>query len=209
MVNVCGCIADRRQWWILAAALHCAACGKSPVDAIVFVQDVIIPDSGMPMADPCVDGAPSAKAGSFRLRAMASGQCLGLGSSTTIGGTPAWTTAMADDCAVAGEVWELIADLTGQTAGSFEVRSSSLAYNLDIRMAMTADGTPAVLYGPTSLANQRFFFRMRRPGVFELAPGHVSASASCLSSTPPVPAIARCSMSAADQEWQLVPSTCP
>jgi hypothetical protein len=209
MVNVCARFADRRQWWILAAVLDCAACGKTPVDAILAKQDAIAPDSGMPPAgDICVDGAASAMAGQFRLRAAATGQCLAVGSTTTVGGNPAWATAMADDCAIAGEIWDLIADGTGITAGSYEVKSSTTDYALDIRMAATADGTPAILYTSTTNANQRFFFRKRRAGVFELAPGHVSAWASCLSSAPPVPAIARCSSSATDQEWQLVPTDC-
>jgi hypothetical protein len=172
------------------------------VDAIVLQQD----GSSPPTGNSCVDGAPSAVAGLFRLRATASGQCLAVGGSTTVGGNPAWNTAMADDCVVAGEVWELIPDLAGLTAGSFEVRSTTILYNLDIRMAQTVDGTPAILYEPTSLANQRFYFRQRRASVFELAPGHVTTR--CLSSSPPFPAITRCTPIATDQEWQLVAPDC-
>src|SRR5689334_4986344 len=130
MVNVSGYIPGRRQWWILAALLHCSACGKTPVDAIVFEQD----GSGPATGDPCTDGASSAGQGVFRLRASASGQCLAVGGSTTVGGNPAWSTAMVDDCA-AGEAWELIPDLAGLSAGAFEVRSTTLLLNLDILMA--------------------------------------------------------------------------
>jgi hypothetical protein len=116
---------------------------------------------------------------------------------------------MADDCAVGGEVWQLISDLTGQNAGSFEVRSTTLPDSLDIRMGMMLDGTTAVLFARNSLPNQRFFFHSRRAAVFELEPAHVTGHTSCLSSSAPSPAIYRCSASATDQDWQLIPSDCP
>jgi hypothetical protein len=174
------------------------------VDAIVFEQDGAPPMTG----DACIDGAPSAVAGLFRLRAAVGGQCLAVGGSTTIGGSPAWLTTMADDCAVAGEIWQLVPDVTGSSAGAFEARSTTLAVSLDIKMALTAEGTAAVLFASTSFANQRFFFSSRRAGVFELEPAHVTGHASCLSNAPPFPAIYRCNASAADQDWQLIPSDC-
>lgn len=197
-------VSDRVKWRILALLLLCA-CGKTPVDAIVSEQD-----GSAPTGDPCVDGAPAATSGLFRLRAVSGGQCLAVGVSTTIGGSPAWLTAMADDCAVAGELWQLIPDVMGLSAGSFELRSTSLPTpaSLDIRMGMTADGTSAVVFAPTTFDNQRFFFRARRDGVFELEPGHVMGRTSCLSGAPPFPAIFRCSSSDASQEWQLIPSDC-
>lgn len=204
MANVRGHARSRRQWWILAALLHSAACGKTPIDAIVFEQDGAPPTTG----DACIDGASSAGAGLFRLRAALGGQCLAVGGSTTIGGSPAWLTTMADDCAVAGEIWQLVPDVAGSSAGSFEVRSTTLAVSLDIRMGLTAEGTTAVLFARTSLANQRFFFSSRRDGVFELEPAHVTGHTSCLANSPPSPAIYRCSASAAEQGWQLIPSDC-
>jgi hypothetical protein len=116
---------------------------------------------------------------------------------------------MADDCAVAGEIWQLVPDVTGSGIGSFEARSTTLAVSLDIKMGLVADGTAAVLFARTSLLNQRFFFQSRRAGVFELEPAHVTGHTSCLSNSPPFPAIYRCSASAGDQEWQLIPSDCP
>jgi hypothetical protein len=215
MDNARACILKPRRRWILAALLHCAACGKSPVDAIVFAQDGSAPDTGSGTGtgtgtgtgDPCTDGVATAAAGEFRLRALPTGQCLAVGGSTTVLGNPAFDTAMADDCLVAGEVWQLIPSASLQ--GAFEVRSLQQAYNLDIEMAQTADGTPAILFSPTSLANQRFYFAARRTGVFALVPAHIRSPFSCVSSAPPFPAIFKCDVTLADQEWQLIPASCP
>lgn len=204
MHSACGRYPDRRGCWILAALLVCAACGKTPVDAIVSELDGSAPMSG----DSCTDGVSSVTAGQYRLRAVSSGQCLAVGGSTTVLGTPAWLTAMAEDCLVAGEVWQLTPVLSGQNAGSFEVRSTQFGDNLDIEMAQTADGTRVLLYEPLTLANQRFFFEPRRARVFEVAPAHVALRASCLSSAPPFPSIARCSEASSEQEWQLLPADC-
>lgn len=204
MVNVRSRNPKPRRWWILAALLHCGGCGKSPVDAILFAQDGSVPDSGT--GDPCTDGVTAVMAGDYRLRAAATGQCLAVGGSTSVLGNPAFDTAMVDDCVAAGEVWQLIA--SASFLGAFEVRSQQLSYNLDIEMAQTADGTPAILFSPTMLANQRFYFAVRRGGVFAMAPAHIRSPFSCVSSAPPFPAIFKCDMASADQEWQLIPASC-
>lgn len=184
--------------WVFAVLLL-VACGKTPVDAIVPEA------SGTDGGDPCSEGVGLVTAGLFRLRSS-SNQCLSVGDPTTIVLSPAHETRMLDDCS-SGEIWELKPTTTMGVSG-YEIASTTVRENLDITMAQTEDGTPAITFAPNDLGNQNFAFRPRRPRVFEMAPANVIGQASCLSSAPPTPAIQRCNAAAIDQEWTLIAAEC-
>lgn len=147
--------------------------------------------------------APAPLAGTYRLRAAASGKCIAAGASTLVGNLPARLTVMVNDCSARGEVFQLIAD---SSFDSFQLRSTTYSYNLDIEMVGTADGTRVILFSPNGFANQRFAFQMRRDRAFALIPSN--ADTSCVTEVNPQPEIFACKNELQTQEWELVPASC-
>ncbi|HET9929978.1 MAG TPA: RICIN domain-containing protein [Polyangiaceae bacterium] len=147
--------------------------------------------------------APAALAGTYRLRAATSGKCVGVGMSTLVGSLPARLTVMVNDCSARGEIFQLIAD---SGFGSFQLRSATTGYNLDIEMLGSSDGTRVILFSMNGLANQRFTFQTRRERVFALIPGN--ADSSCVTEVTPQPEIFACKNDLQTQEWELVPVNC-
>ncbi len=147
--------------------------------------------------------APAPLAGLYRLRAAASGKCIAGGTSTLVGNLPARLTVMVNDCSARGEVFQLIAD---SSFDSFQLRSTTYSYNLDIEMVGTADGTRVILFSPNGFANQRFAFQMRRDRTFALIPSN--ADSSCVTEMNPQPEIFACKNELQTQEWELVPASC-
>lgn len=147
--------------------------------------------------------APAPLAGSYRIRSVSSGKCLGIGTNITVGNLPARLTAMVNDCSNQGEIFQLIPD---GGFGSFQLRATSIDDNVDIEMLGTDDGTRAIYFAPNGLKNQRFTFSQRRDAVFALVPAH--APLSCLADVLPQPEIYTCRSDQTNQDWELLPASC-
>jgi hypothetical protein len=188
----------RFGWGLCALGL--AACEITSVDAIV-------PQTDTPATRAeCESGVESAAAGLFRLRSVATKKCLAEGASTTVLGTPARLTALVDDCVKDGGVWRLSVTSTPGSRTYYDVEAPSGGDVLDVEMAVTADGTPVIIYRSLGGTNQLFEFRARDSRVFEISPDH--ARESCISSGTTSTAIWHCDATAIDQEWQLLPADC-
>ena len=161
--------------------------------------------------DPCVDEGENV----YLIREAVGERCLRSGPETSVAGELAHTVVAATCNGSAREAWELRA-----SAGAYEIRNLAVAANLDIRLAATGDGTPAVLYVPHQLYNQRFFVRSGAtlgteapPGESRLlAPRHVDTK--CLTYVPGASGgdqvqVWPCDELRADQRWNLTPLVCP
>ncbi len=179
-------------------------CNSTPVDAIVPLPDAAI------TPDECATGAAIA-AGQFKLRSVATGQCVAVGAPTTVSSTPARLTALVDDCTKDGSIWRVAAASFLPAGTAYEVATPERTYVFDVEMGLSLDDTPVVLYAPAlgGRNNQAFEFRARTARSFEMAPMHVLAQASCVGVAADSLAISRCDASASEQEWQLLPTDCP
>jgi len=161
---------------------------------------------GGPFVPECEPVAVAAR-GRYRLRARASSLCLWRGAETMVAedvsATVTYEPALADCPRIPSNVWDLF---PLGSSGAFWIQHALIGRNLDVEAARAVSGTRLVLWEPTPLDNQRFFFRPRGPGVFELAPAHVPTS--CVTGDPEGVRIESCTRSSANQEWQLLPD-CP
>ncbi len=154
----------------LLAYLMFSACSETPIDAIT-TADVSV--AGAAAVD-CAETLDAAVAGVVTIETSESGQCLAQGPSTMVANEPAFEVILAECNASLPQRWRLI----DAGLGSFELRNLASDDNLDIQFAATTDGTPAVLFEPHQLYNQRFLFGPRADGSVSLSPRH--ATLKCL-----------------------------
>lgn len=154
--------------------------------------DVVLP--------PCDSVVGSVSAARYRIRHRGAQSCLAAGLPTTVGGEPAFEVRLNACKNEAGEHWEL----SSTDTGVFEVRHLITDYNLDVRFAATADGTPMVLFEPHRLYNQRFRFAPVSGGVFRIVPHH--AEEKCLTLQGARVELWPCTATDA-QQWELL--LCP
>jgi hypothetical protein len=176
-----------------------AGCGNTPLDTVIAEDSGASSDGSAPDAGSCF--APAS--GRFVLRSALSDSCLGSGEPTTVFGNPAFDTRFDADCSAPAQEWDLSA--TGST-GVFAFKNVGSAYNLDVRMAATQNGTPVIVYASTGLANQQFEARPRGSSTYELRPQH--APTSCVGASMPGAQISICSASDTSQAWQFERSDC-
>jgi hypothetical protein len=117
----------------------------------------------------CTNGLSEVEAGFVRIRNVATNLCLAQGDATEVGGEPAYEAVLAECSGVASQLWQLRVAVPQ----SYEVRNVAVAMNLDMQYAGTADGTPAVLFRPLLLDNQRFYFLSLPGSGFWMSPGNV------------------------------------
>jgi hypothetical protein len=144
-------------------ALCLAACGTSPIDAVVEDERLT---SGSAGSAGGIVACDEPLAGRFVLTGETG--CLRRGEATTVFGNPAFTTELSADCTTARAQW----DLTPAVAGSFTLRNVDTQLSLDVRTAADTPGTPLIVYEPATRDNQRFWLRERAAKSFELAPLH-------------------------------------
>jgi len=145
-------------------ALALVGCGTTPIDAVI--ADTPAPDSGHENI-PTGSGAcsePTAGRFTFSLQ----NACLRRGELTSVFGNPAFLTELSADCTTARAQW----DLTPALEGTFTLRNVEDQLSLDVRAFSDVPGTPIIVYDPNTLDNQRFWFRPRARGAYELAPRH-------------------------------------
>jgi hypothetical protein len=154
---------------LLAWPVFCA-CSETPIDAITTAD---VSAAGAAALD-CAQTLDTALPGVVTIATRESGQCLAQGASTTVANEPAFEVILAECAASLPQRWRLI----DAGLGSFELRNLASDDNLDIQFAATTDGTPAVLFEPHQLYNQRFLFGPRADGSVSLSPRH--ATLMCL-----------------------------
>ena len=142
-------------------ALLAMGCGTTPIDAVVADE------AGLGTGDP-VTGSVCAVAAAGRFSLSAESGCLRRGEPTSVFGNPAVEIELSADCTTPAAQW----DLTPAVAGTFTLRNVENQLSLDVRAAADVPGTPIILYDPNTLDNQRFWFRPRGGGTYELAPRH-------------------------------------
>jgi hypothetical protein len=117
----------------------------------------------------CTSGLTEIEPGFVRIRNVATQLCLAQGDAIEVGGEPAYEAVLSECSGVASQLWQLRVAVPQ----SYEVRNVAVAMNLDMQYAGTADGTPAVLFRPLLLDNQRFYFLGLPGGGFWMSPGNV------------------------------------
>lgn len=145
-------------------AVATLGCGTTPIEAVVEDDTSSIAEAGASNAGG--EACDEPLAGRFTLSAEAG--CLRRGAATTVFGNPAFLTELSADCESALAQW----DLTPAVAGTFTLRNVETQLSLDVRAAAEIPGTPIIVYDPNTLDNQRFWFRARSAGGYELSPRH-------------------------------------
>ncbi len=125
----------------------------------------------------CEHGLSEVVDGYVRIRNVATGLCLGQGAAIEVGGEPAYEVLLVE-CSGPSRLWMLTATGSEPPGGgpgspSYQVQNVPIEMNLDMQYAGTADGTPAVLFRPHQLDNQRFYFLPLPGGGFWMSPGNV------------------------------------
>ncbi len=193
---------------LLLASLSAAACGTTPLSAVI-AEGSHSPDAGDAGDADTSDSGGDAEScsalaeGRYALRSRSNGLCLGQGAATTVLGTRGFLTAFAADCRLPAQSWDLVAT---DVAGVFSIRSVLSSYVLDVRTGDTADGTPVITYPSSSRDNQRFDVRARDAYGYELRPRH--APDSCVTASASSAEIDACQPSLLVQEWLLQRSDC-
>jgi hypothetical protein len=116
-----------------------------------------------------LNGLDEVAPGFVRIRNVATDLCLGQGDEIEVGGEPAYEVVLAECSGAASQLWQLRVAVPQ----SYEVRNVAVEMKLDMQYAGTADGTPAVLFRPLPLDNQRFYFLALPGGGFWMSPGNV------------------------------------
>jgi hypothetical protein len=199
---------SRLSSWLLAGV--CAGCTQSPIDLIHAVEGDDAGAEAGPApwmgngSERCAAtlGEPSPIVPTVvQIRQQSSGRCLAQGAATTIGDNPAFEITLADCAAQAAQRFALM----DAGPGIFEMRNVATNLNVDIQFAETADGTPAVLYAPHQLYNQRFRFISLSVGN-AIAPRHVMGK--CLSERGTRVEIWPCTPGDATQRWEILVPLC-
>ncbi len=197
--------------WALLAVSCCLGCSETPIDVVRALEldagDVQSEqDAGLDGAAysgcTATSGTAEVGPGLVRIRQRSSELCLGRAGPITIAGDPAFDVALAV-CSDDLQSWRLIA----ADFALFNARHVSTEYNLDIKFAATSDGTPAVLYPPHQLYNQRFAFDPRDDGALSIAPRNVPAK--CLTQVGLEAQIFPCEPADPAQAWELLTVPCP
>lgn len=199
----------REQLVGLASALS-LACSQTPLD--VLQSEAFGGNGGFSSAGSGsgVGGVPeppnvcssleeALSVGTYSFKAIASGLCLNAGGPTTVGMTSsieAFLLELSTNCD--GDAWELVAS---SSVNAYRVRSLDLDRYFDVEQGMMASGTRVILYTPNGLFNQRFEFRARGPGIFQIVP--MNARSHCLSARFGQVEIWPCMWTDDSQNWQL------
>lgn len=151
---------------------------------------------------PCPAAIGLVVAGTYYVQRATHERCLTAGAAGTLENAPMFELDVTTCAGSRAQTWRL----TAQTSPSFTVNSVTSGFNLDIRFGGANSGTPALLFSPHQLDNQRFQFRPRRDRVFEVAPVH--APLQCLTDLGAEAQIWPCDPTDPRQDWQLLATTC-
>jgi len=128
----------------------------------------------------------------------ASGLCVTTGDYAPLLGEDAFAVVLRACKGEVGQRWTL----EEMEYGAIVFTSEAVLLNLDVRFAASDDGTPAVLYTPHRLYNQRFVELSAEAGTFKLQPLHTPTK--CLSERTSGLELWPCDPDGTDQVFEII-----
>lgn len=151
---------------------------------------------GAPAGDACESSVDPTRT-AIQLRAS-SGLCVSVGGYAPLLGEEAFAVVLRECVGAVSQRWTL----EEMEYGSLVFSSENVQLNLDVRFAASEDGTPAVLYTPHRLYNQRFVPLSEEGGSFKLSPLHTPDK--CMSERAAGLELWPCDPAATDQTFDII-----
>jgi len=155
-----------------------------------------IGQAGAPPTDDCVSVVDPVRT-TIQLKAP-SGLCVTAGSYAPLLGEVSYAVVMQECAGQLGQRWTL----EEMEYGALVFANEAVRLNLDVRFAASDDGTPAVLFTPHRLYNQRFVQLSGEGGTFKLSPLHTPEK--CLSERGVGLELWPCEPTLTDQTFEII-----